>query len=135
VVAALDQLRELDLLLRGQQRPLRGLVQEELQRVGRRDGQVAVDVRRLCLLLRLSAGAVVGEVDVPVVELLVEVGQLPLVELMLLNELAELREVQTPLLLALGEQRVDLVACHSRSLFSPKTGQINPHIRAVLGQG
>ena len=36
-VAALDALRELDLLLLGQERPAPRLVEEELQRVGGRD--------------------------------------------------------------------------------------------------
>ena len=41
LVAALDPLRELDLLRRGQQRVAAGLVEEELQRVGRHRGDLA----------------------------------------------------------------------------------------------
>ena len=45
LVAALDPLRELDLLRRGQQRIAPDLVQEELERVGGRGGELLVRVR------------------------------------------------------------------------------------------
>ena len=60
LVAALDPLRELDLLLGREQRVAARLVQEELQRVGRRGCDLLVRVRDFDLH---RARAVVGEVD------------------------------------------------------------------------
>ena len=93
VVAALDPLGELDLLLLRQQRPASGLVEEELQRIGRRDGEVAVDVGAL---LALTA-AVVADLDRPLLELLVEPARVVVLELVLLDELVQLREVEAAL--------------------------------------
>ena len=45
------------------------LVEEQLESVGRRDGEIAVHVRRV---LGVVAGAVVGQVDLAPVELVVE---------------------------------------------------------------
>jgi hypothetical protein len=102
-VAALDPLRELDLLLRDQKRPAAGLVQEQLERVRRLDREVAVDVRRP---LGLTA-AVVAHLDSALVELLVEAADVLVVQLVLGGELIEPREVDATLTLSLGDQRVD----------------------------
>src|SRR5206468_2204776 len=117
MVASLDPLRELDLLLGCQQLPLPRFVQEQLEGVGRRDSEVAVHERRLGF--RLSPGAVVGEFDVAGLELLVEMTELLLVELVLLDELAELGEVEAALLLPVLQQRCNLLVGH-RSYFPPK---------------
>src|SRR5207302_9625183 len=93
-VAALDLLRELDLLRRGQQRVAPRLVQEELQRVRRRDGEVAVHVRRVGAA---ADAAVVGERDRTLVQLLVEGLELLALELELLGQLRERREVDATL--------------------------------------
>jgi hypothetical protein len=104
VVAALDPLGELDLLLLRQQRPASGLVEEELQRIGRRDGEVAVDVSAL---LALTA-AVVADLDRPLLELLVEPTHVVVLELVLLDEFVQLREGEAALRFAVCDQRVDL---------------------------
>src|SRR5215212_5906371 len=89
-VALLDALRELDLLLRAEQRVAADLVEEQLHRVGgvRRE-VVAADARRLDLLL----AAVVGDVDVAAIELVLDLVERVLVELELLDGLAELGQV------------------------------------------
>ena len=98
-VAALDPLRELDLLLLRQQRVAPDLLHEELERVGRRDGEVAVDVGRLRL-----AAAVVAELDAAALDLLVEVLELVLAELERLDELVHLGVLEALVLLAAVEQ-------------------------------
>ena len=68
---------------------------------------------------RVGAGAVVGERDAALLELLEEARRLLLVQVGLLEELADGREVEATLLLALLQQRLEsLVDCHW-SGFSP----------------
>ena len=100
LVPALDPFRELDLLPRGQQRPAPGLVEEELQRVGRRGREVAVDVGALLGL----AAAVVGHLDPALVELVVDPAHLVVVELVLGDELVEAHQVDAAEPLSLGDQ-------------------------------
>src|SRR5581483_10321461 len=82
-VAALDPLRELDLLRRGQERVARHLLEEELQRVGGRGGELAVSVPRARAPL---AAALLADGDAAGVELVVEGGGVRLVEPELLDE-------------------------------------------------
>jgi hypothetical protein len=56
VVAALDALRELDLLRGGEERNLPDVLQEELERVGRDLGLDRVELRRFGLRLRVAGG-------------------------------------------------------------------------------
>jgi hypothetical protein len=73
VVAALDSLRELDLLRRGQQVDFADVLQEELERIGR--DLRAFDVERVLLgLLDLN------DLDVQLLEQTVELVDLPRVE-------------------------------------------------------
>ena len=95
------QLGELHLLGGGQQLVAAGLVEEELERVRRGDGEVAVDVRAADCV---RAGAVVGERDVPFLELLEEAGGLLVVEIGFLEELADRGEVEAAELLSLLQQ-------------------------------
>jgi hypothetical protein len=101
LVAALDALCELDLLGSREQLVTPGLVQEQLQRVGGHDREVAVHVGPFD---GIRARAVVGQGDVPLLELLEESCGLLFVEVGLDKELAHRREVQAPELLALFEQ-------------------------------
>src|SRR5215211_1130029 len=105
-VAALDPLSELDLLFLRQERPAPRLVQEELQRVRRRGREVAVHVRALVLAL---TPAVVGQLDVALLELLVEPSDLAVGQLVLGNELVEVRQVDAAFLFTAGDQRLDLL--------------------------
>ena len=99
------------------------LVEEQLEGVGRRDGEIAVHVRRV---LGVVAGAVVGQVDLAPVELVVERLEFVVVDLRRLHELVELGQVDAPLLLSALEQGLNLrgyVALRhrswsSRSIFS-----------------
>ena len=116
LVAALDEFRELHLFGGREQLVAARLVQEELQRVGRDDCQVAVDVRALG---RLRPGAIVREGNPPLLELLEEPGRLVLVEVGLLEELAYGREVETAELLALFEQCLDAVVDRHCAAYSP----------------
>jgi len=100
-VAVLDALGELDLFGGGQQLVAAGLVEEELERIGRGNGEVAVDVGAPD---GVGAGAVVGERDVLFLELLEEAGGLLVVEICFLEELADRGEVQAPELLSLLQQ-------------------------------
>ena len=92
-VAVLDLLRELDFLGGGQQGVAARLVQEQLQRISRRGGQISVDVGRIA---RGLSAAVVGEADPPLLELRVERLELLLVELELLDGCAELDRLRQP---------------------------------------
>ena len=103
LVAALDALRELDLLRGGEQLVAAGLVQEELQGVGGGDGEVAVHVRAPD---RVGTRAVVGQVDAALLELLEEPGRLVFVEVGLLQELADRGEIEAAGLLSLFQQRL-----------------------------
>ena len=120
LVAALDALGELDLFLGGQQRVAGHLVEEELQRVGRRVREVAVDVRALALL----APAVVADVDVALLELLVEVLDLLVAELERLDELVQLRDLDAAGLGSLVEESSDLVSAH-RSRYPRSLSLVN----------
>ena len=101
-VAALDPLRELDLLRRGEELVAACFVEEELQRVGRhrRDGLVR-EVR----LVGIWQRAVVRQLDPVVFELLVEGLHLLVVELELGEELRERGEVDAAGLLAVLHER------------------------------
>src|SRR6266540_5554821 len=114
-VAPFDPLGELDLLLGGQKLVPPGLVEEELECVGRRHGEVGVDVDAV---RGVGPRAVVGERDVSLLELLEEARDLLLVEIRFLQELVDGRQVETAGLLALLEQRLkSLVDDHSVWLF------------------
>jgi hypothetical protein len=90
VIAALDPLRQLDFLGGGQQAVAPHLVQEELQRVGRRVGQVAVqDLRPV----GGGAAAIVLHLDPVRLQLLVERSGLVLVEMGGLHERVDLRQL------------------------------------------
>ena len=140
LVAALDPLGELDLLLGGQQRVAAGLVQEELERVGGRGREVAVDEGRVVLA---DVAAVVAELDPALLELLVDARELVVVEVELLDELAELRQVDAALLLGPVDQRCQSVhTALQRSdcpiILSPLTAvepQSKPQYLAVFGHG
>ena len=107
-VAALDELRELDLLGRGQQRPAAGLVEEQLERVGRRHVQLAVHVRRVARL----AAAVVVDLHPVLLELAVEVVHLVAVQLVPVDDLVELGEPDTAQFLAVLDQEGDVFSEH-----------------------
>ena len=83
-VAALDALRELDLLRRGQQLVAAGLAQEELERVGRRLVDDGLGRRRLLLVL------VIDDVDAALLALAVERLGLELAQLVRLDEVRQL---------------------------------------------
>jgi hypothetical protein len=100
-IAALDALRELDLLGRRQQPVTPRLVQEELQRIRGCRGKLTVDVGLLC---GFGTCTVVRQCDVALFELLVEALHLLFVELGLLEELADRRQIQAAVFLALLEQ-------------------------------
>ena len=108
-VAALDALGQLDLLGRRQQRVPAGLVQEQLQGVGGRLREIAVDVRGVVVGL---PAAVVGQRDVPFLELGVDPLELVVVEVELLDQLAELGHVDAAGLLACLEQGLERVDGH-----------------------
>src|SRR6185436_7650375 len=77
--------------------------------VGRRGGEVAVDVRGLVVL----AAAVVGQGDPTLLELLVHARELVVVQLERLEELAEGGEVAAAFLLPAFDQRLELVLRHT----------------------
>ena len=89
----------------GQQRIAPHLVQEELQCVGRRDRELAVDVARVD---GISARAVVRDVDAALLDPVVEILEPLFVELEKLDDLVELGDVEATLLLPAVEQCVDL---------------------------
>src|SRR5258706_16440976 len=139
-VAALDPFAPLDLPPGRQQLVAPRLVQEQLERVRGRAGELAVDEGRLVLV---QLPAVIAELDAPLLELLVELRQIVSVELELLDELAELRQVDAALLLGLVDQRCQSVhadshirvARSSSSLTSGASGYSKPQYLAVLGHG
>ena len=108
-VSLLDLLRQLDLLGGGQEREPAGFVQEELQRVGRRGREVAVDVRGV---RRRRAAAVVGEADPALLDLRVERLELVVVQLQILHGRAELGQVETAGLFTGVENRCECLAAH-----------------------
>ena len=113
-VAALDLLRELDLLRGGQERVPAGLAQEELQRVGRRldrlDGRRGRRRRGLGLLLRLLR----QQLDAAPVELDVHGFDLERVELHRLEQLDQLLLAQLAARLGRFEQRRKLLVDEDR---------------------
>jgi hypothetical protein len=112
-VATLDPLGELDLLLGRQQLVAADLVEEELQRVRRRDRQVAVHVSRVDDL----PAAVVAELDSPLLDVLVQPLHLFLVQLRLLDRARDLRELEASLALSQFDQRFDLLVRHHRRVY------------------
>ena len=104
LVAALDPLRELDLLPGREERVAGHLVQEELERVRRRHRELLVEKGRL----GPRAAAIVAELDPARVDLLVEALDLLVLELERLGEPLHLREPETAFLLAPLEQGRDL---------------------------
>ena len=106
-------LRELDLFDGGEQRVAAGLVEEELERVARHRGDLLVPVRRL---LELGDGAVVGEVDPLLLELLVEGRDVLVVQLELLDEPDERGQVDAAQLLAVLHQHPQLLRAHALPL-------------------
>ena len=65
-------------------------------------------------------------------------GQLIVAELDLLDDLAELREVEAPLLLASFDQCGDLILAHTvpiSAFAALYSCQISPQMRAALGHG
>src|SRR5262249_48142029 len=79
--------------------------------VGGGHREVAVHEGRL--IVALAASAVICELDMPRLELLVEAAEPLLVELVVLDELAELGEVEATVLLPVLQQRLDLVVRHA----------------------
>jgi len=102
MVAALDPLRELDLLRSGQQVDLADVAQEELQRVGR-------DLARLGDRVLLVRRARVDDLDVDVAQRLVEIVDLSRVEVELAEADRDLLGRQRPRFLRRLEQRARLV--------------------------
>jgi hypothetical protein len=109
VLAALDALRELDLLRRGQQRDLADVLEEELQRVGR-DLGLGLD-----LGLRI-VGVRVDDRDLRLVERGVDIVELRGLEVQLVEREGELVRVELaravpgfeqPLALVAGEDLLD----------------------------
>ena len=98
LVAALDELGELHLLGGRQQLVAARFVEEELEGVRGGGGEVAVHVRASD---GVRPRTVIGERDVPFLELFEEAGGLVLVEVGFLEELAHRGEVEAAELLSL----------------------------------
>jgi hypothetical protein len=105
-VAALDPLRQLDLLLRRQQRVAADLVQEELQAVRGRGGELAVGVSAVG---GVAPDAVVRELDPAALELLVELLDRLVVQVVGGEQRLELGEGETPVALALRDESDDVL--------------------------
>jgi len=104
VLAALDPLRELDLLSRGEQRDLADVLEEELERVGR-DLWLRLDLRlRLLRLVGMDDG------DLGLLEGSVEVVELRWLELELVEGERELVGVQLPGAVPRFQESLALVA-------------------------
>ena len=101
VVAALDELCELDLLLRGQERPAARLVEEELEGIRRRQREVAVEVGRG---VGIDPGAVVADLDAVPLGVLVERARLVGVDVELLGHTLDLGQIEAAELFAMGDQ-------------------------------
>jgi hypothetical protein len=107
-VAALDTLRQLDLLRGGQQRIARHLVQEHLERVGGEQRDVAAGGRGVLLLG-------IGELDPAGLDQLVQALDLVVREVGLGDRALEGGAVQHALLLGVAEQGLEqLVLCSNR---------------------
>ena len=106
-IAALDALRELDLLCGGQQRVASGVAEEQLQRVRRRllDDRLRRRWRRRRLLF---AVLVLQNLDAALLELSVDRIRLERVEPQRLENLDEIRVPKRPILLGRLEQLVQL---------------------------
>jgi hypothetical protein len=104
VLAALDALRELDLLRRREERHLADVLEEELQRVGRDLG------RRLGFGLAVVDRVSVDDRDLRLFECCVEVVQLSRVEVELVESERELVGVELAGAIAALEQSLALVA-------------------------
>src|SRR5215213_2117393 len=130
LVAALDPLRELDLLRRRQQRIPPGLVEEELEGIGRGGRQRVVAVGDL-LLDRTRA--VVGEVDPVALEAVEQRLDLLLVQLELLYVLLHLRHVHATVLFAEFDQDGNRILTHGVGR-SPPAARTNPlpHVTSHL---
>src|SRR4051794_12572912 len=134
-VAALDALRELDLLGGGEQPDLADVLEEELQGIG---GHVRLQVERLLALApALAVGALVlgggllsrvevlDQLDADLLEVSVQVLDVGLVELDLGHGGGDVAEGENAQLLASGDQRLyffkflDLSYEHSLTLFFP----------------
>jgi hypothetical protein len=102
-VAALDPLREVDLLRRRQQPVAADLVEEELERV-RGGGRELHLVQRALLHV---APAVVAQLDPARVERLVQRAQVGVVEIERLRQLVDLRELEAAVGLGAVEQRAE----------------------------
>ena len=107
-IAALDPFRELHLLGGCEERVPGQLVEEELQRVDGRRGEIAVRVRRH----PLPAGHVVAHLDPVRLELPEQ--RLGLLVVELLDDGLDLREQEEPLVVSTSDQRVGRVG-HSPS--------------------
>ena len=103
-VAALDPLRELDLLRGGEERHLADVLQEELERVGRDLG------RRFGLGLAVVDRVSVDDRDLRLFQCCVEVVQLSRVEVELVESERELVGVELAGAIAALEQSLALVA-------------------------
>ena len=108
VLAALDPLRELDLLRRGQERHLADVLEEELQRVGR---DLARRPRRLGLGL-----VALDDLDLELVERRVELVQLRRVEVELVERARDVLGDQLARLPAALEQRLRLARSPGRRI-------------------
>ena len=117
LVAALDPLRDLDLLGGGQQRIAAGLVQEELQRVRRRRRDMRVRVDDVLLD---RARAVVGQLDAVRVETLEQALDVVLFELELLHDLVQLRHVDAAVLFAVLDQECNGIGGHDKVSPAPR---------------
>jgi hypothetical protein len=104
VLAALDALRELDLLRRREERHLADVLEEELQRVGRDLG------RRLDFGLAVVDRVRVDDRDLRLFECCVEVVQLSRVEIELIESERELVGIELAGAIAALQQTLALVA-------------------------
>jgi hypothetical protein len=101
-VALLDALRDVDLLGGGEQRVAPDLVEEQLERVRRGRGQLAVAEGRG---LHAGAAAVVADVDALRLDVRLEHVHVLVGQLESLNQLVQLRDVDAAALLAACDQR------------------------------
>ncbi|MBA3476106.1 MAG: hypothetical protein H0T10_05055 [Actinobacteria bacterium] len=107
---------------RGQERIAAGFVEEELEGVGRRAREVAVDVREV---IRVCPAAVVGEGDAAFLDLRVERLELVFVQLQILHGGAELGKVETAGNFTGVEKRCERLATH-RPGSTPQPAAANP---------
>src|SRR5215207_5399992 len=129
-VAALDPLRELDLLGGGQERVAAGLAQEELKRVGRRlvDGRLRRRPRRLFWLWGL-----LDDVDAALLELALERLALHLVQLQRLENLCQLGVPDRARLLGNLEQIAQVLAAEGGRESIPNPAPLLEYERTRTG--